>query len=93
MSGADGWRPIAKAPLDKSVFIGWWADGVWHERFAWWDAEFDYRADGETGVVGYVGAWTNGTVASWYMEECKSFRPTHYRLPPAAPPPPRRPSA
>lgn len=89
MSRVDRWQPIAKAPIDGTpVLIGWWEGDVWHERRAWWKAEFESGEwDEVLDDVTWRGAWTDDAVYSW-AEEVHEYSPTHFRRLPAPPPRP-----
>lgn len=83
LEAEDEWRPIADAPKDGTSVLTW--DGE-HQRLAHWDAraECGEWSDELLDNV-YTGAWTDGTVVDWGMEESDRHQPTHFRPLPAPP--------
>lgn len=75
---AEMWRPIESAPKDEPCLIAWQHGGVWRIRHAYWDEKFEYNYDEESDTDGYIGAWTDNSVASWAYQERNSFEPTHW---------------
>ena len=63
----DGWQPIERALRDKVYIMGWWDEGDFYQKVAWWDENLNKLGG---------GGWTDGTVASWGSEETAILYPT-----------------
>lgn len=77
------WQPIETAPKDGKILLGggtkpWVTCG-------WWDSEFRMEINEEKQCLDYTGAWTDGTVESWGMEENTELHPTHWQPLPEPP--------
>lgn len=75
-----GWQPIASAVKDGTpMMIGWFENGVWTERRAWFDAQFECSGYDESNDLSlYRGAWTDDAVQSFGYEETREYQPTHW---------------
>jgi len=70
------WQPIETAPKDGTQILLW--NGA-HRFLAYWDKDFSSSWDEEREISIPVGAWTDGTVASWGYEENNQIKePTHW---------------
>lgn len=84
---AGGWRPIETAPKDGTKVLAIMPGHF--QSVVWYDDQFSYDYNEETGESDYRGAWTDGTVASFAYEEIKELHPTHWM---PLPPPPQSPA-
>ena len=78
------WRPIATAPKDGTVILGF----VPNLRVVacWWDPEFEHvYTDATPDEPTPRGAWTDNAVQSFGMEEVKEYEPTHWMPLPEGP--------
>jgi len=83
-----GWQPIETAPKDgTSVLLAEQIQGHgFVQTVGRWHAEFDSEYNADNDEIYYRGAWTDGTVADWGMQEYAELQPTHWQPLPAPPP-------
>jgi hypothetical protein len=78
---ADPWMPIETAPKDEVILLA--GDNVLCH--GWWESDFHTEWDNEKDEPINIGAWTNGIVSDWGMQETVELKPTHWMPLPAAP--------
>jgi hypothetical protein len=90
----NGWQDIETAPHDGTrILLGAkrvelaGASSVWRSSVGWWDANFEYLYDEILDDAPHRGAWTDGTVASWWYEALTELNPTHWQPLPSPPEP------
>lgn len=84
----DGWQPIETAQRSIGpILIGWHdaKSGGWQTRAAWFEPEFLVEYTDDCDEPSYIGAWTDGAVASWGDEATCAYQPTHWMPLPAPP--------
>lgn len=82
----DGWQDISTAPLTgERVLVLVPTTEAPFQTVARWHAQFENEYNPEDDEYHYRGAWTDGTVFDWGMEEYAELEPTHWR--PLPPPP------